>query len=167
MTKTSAANGTPSHWLFSTWFFISITPTDISHLTHIPSSILPNRRPEYNRPEPLLTILTVKAIHFPSSGQNPSVSPSHGPEHRSVATSLTGRAVLYHAQGRYAEAESLHKRAQAIFERALGPQQPHVAQSLENYAALLRKTRRGTEAEKLEARAKAIRAKHSEQNPAN
>ncbi len=78
-----------------------------------------------------------------------------------MAASLTGLAALYHAQGRYAEAEPLHKRAQAIYEKALGPEHPHVAAALENYAALLRKTRRHTEARKMEARAKAIRAKHS------
>ncbi len=52
-------------------------------------------------------------------------------------------------------------------EKALGPEHPDVAQGLENYAALLRKTGRSAEASKMEARAKAIRAKHSEQNPAN
>ncbi len=71
------------------------------------------------------------------------------------------------SQGKYADAEPLYKRALAIWEKALGPEHPHVATSLENYAALLRKTGRGNEAAKLKARAKAIRAKHSEQNPAN
>ncbi len=42
-----------------------------------------------------------------------------------------------------------------------------MAQSLESYAALLRQTVRGDEAAKMEARARTIRAKHSEQNPAN
>ncbi len=55
----------------------------------------------------------------------------------------------------------------AIREKALGLNHPDLATSLKNYAALLRETGRGTEASKMEARAKAIRAKHSEQNPAN
>ncbi len=76
-----------------------------------------------------------------------------------MAWSLHNLAGLYKAQGRYAEAESLHKRALAIFEHALGPEHPHVAASLENYAALLRETARADEAERMEARAKAIRAK--------
>ncbi len=47
-------------------------------------------------------------------------------------------ALLYQAQGRYAEAEPLHKRALAIFEKALGPKHPDVAQSLNNLAGLYR-----------------------------
>ncbi len=68
---------------------------------------------------------------------------------------------MYQAQGRYAEAGSLYRRALAIKEKALGPEHPRVATTLENYAALLRKTGRTTEATKMEARAKAIRAKHA------
>ncbi len=71
------------------------------------------------------------------------------------------------AQGKYAEAEPFHKRALAIWEKALGPEHPRVATGLETYAALLRKTGRSAEATKMEAPAKAIRAGHAEQNPAN
>ncbi len=78
---------------------------------------------------------------------------------------LNNLALLYKAQGRYAEAEPLYKRSLAIDEKALGPEHPAVATSLENYAALLRKTGRGAEAENKEARAKAIRAKHAKENP--
>ncbi len=84
---------------------------------------------------------------------------------QAMATDLNNHALLYQAQGRYAEAEPLHKRALAILEKALGPEHPRVATSLENYAALLRETGRGDEAAEMEARAKAIRAKHAEQNP--
>ncbi len=84
-----------------------------------------------------------------------------------MAESLNNLAELYRAQGRYAEAEPLYKRALAIFEKALGPGHPLVAQSLENYALLLRETGRTTEATKMEARAKAILAKHARENPAN
>ena len=76
-----------------------------------------------------------------------------------MATSLNNLALLYQAQGKYAEAEPLVKRALAIYEKALGPEHPDVARSLENYAALLRETARADEAERMEARAKAIRAK--------
>ncbi len=48
----------------------------------------------------------------------------------SVQQSLDNLAVLYQAQGRYAEAEPLHQRSLAIFEKALGPEHPDVAQSL-------------------------------------
>ncbi len=84
-----------------------------------------------------------------------------------VGVSIMALERVYEAQGRYAEAEPLIKRALAIWEEALGPEHPHVATALENYAALLRKTGRDNEAAKLEARAKAIRARHAEQNPAN
>ncbi len=84
---------------------------------------------------------------------------------QAMATDLNNLALLYQAQGRYAEAEPLYKRSLAILEKALGAEHPDVAQSLENYAVLLRKTGRDIEAAKLEARAKAIRAKHAEQNP--
>ena len=42
------------------------------------------------------------------------------------ATSLNNLAVLYAAQGRYAEAEPLYKRALGIREKALGPDHPDV-----------------------------------------
>ncbi len=81
-----------------------------------------------------------------------------------MARSLNNLAGLYHAQGKYAEAEPLYKRALAIWEKALGPEHPDVATSLENYADLLRKTGRVSEAKEMEARAKAIRAKHAQGN---
>ncbi len=84
-----------------------------------------------------------------------------------MATSLNNLAMLYQAQGRYAEAEPLYKRSLAIGEKALGPEHPNVAGSLENYSVLLSETGRGSEAVKLEARAKAIRAKRAKENPAN
>jgi tetratricopeptide (TPR) repeat protein len=45
-----------------------------------------------------------------------------GPEHPNVATSLNNLAALYKAQGRYAEAEPLYRRALEIWEKALGPE---------------------------------------------
>ncbi len=77
-----------------------------------------------------------------------------------MATDLNNLALLYQAQGNYAEAEPLYRRSLAIQEKALGPEHPNVVQSLENYAALLRETGRADEAAEMEARAKAIRAKY-------
>ena len=74
------------------------------------------------------------------------------------------RQALYWDQGRYADAEPLHKRALAIREKAFGPEHPNVAQGLANYAALLRETGRTAEANKMEARAKAIWARHAREN---
>ena len=74
----------------------------------------------------------------------------------SVALALNNLAVLYLAQGRYAEAEPLHKRALAIREKALGPDHADVAQSLNNLAALYVAQGRYAEAEPLYKRALAI-----------
>ena len=51
--------------------------------------------------------------------------------------SLNNLAELYRNQGRYADAEPLHKRSLAIREKALGPDHPDVAQSLNNLAAVI------------------------------
>ncbi len=83
-----------------------------------------------------------------------------------LAINLNNLAVLYRAQGKYAEAEQLHQRSLAIYEKARGPDHPDVATVLENYADLLSKTGRADEAAKMEARAQAIRAKQSEQDRA-
>ena len=47
-------------------------------------------------------------------------------------------AELYRNQGHYGEAEPLHKRDMAIFEKVVGPEHPNFAKSLENNAKLLR-----------------------------
>jgi len=53
-----------------------------------------------------------------------------GPDHPRVATSLNNLGEVYGAQGRYAEAEPLYKRALAILEEALGSEHPEVARML-------------------------------------
>ncbi len=85
-----------------------------------------------------------------------------GPDHPNVATSLNNLAALYHAQGKYMEAEPLFKQALVTQKKVLGKNHPSVAQTLENYAELLRKTNRKKKAKKMEARAKAIRAKQAQ-----
>jgi S1-C subfamily serine protease len=91
-----------------------------------------------------------------------------------VALSLNSLALLYNAQGRYADAEPLWQRALAIWEKVLGPEHPDVATVVEHYAALLRATNRDAEAAQLEARWSAhqpprawlgIRMKHSTEPP--
>jgi len=81
-----------------------------------------------------------------------------------LGTTLNKLALLYHAQGMYAEAEPLYKRSLAIRE-ALGSEHSNLAQGLDNYAALLRTTKREDQAAKLRARARAIRSKHARENP--
>ena len=53
-----------------------------------------------------------------------------------LATSLNGLAEVYRAQGRYTEAEPLHRRALAIREKARRPD--YIIQSLNNLAGLYR-----------------------------
>ena len=53
-----------------------------------------------------------------------------GPDHPSVATSLSNLALLYKTQGQYAQAEPLYRRALVIQEKALGPDHPDVARNI-------------------------------------
>ncbi len=73
-----------------------------------------------------------------------------------LATSLNSLALLYRAQGRYAEAEPLYQRSLGIREKSLGAEHPDVAQSLNNLAELYRVQGRYAEAEPLYQRSLAI-----------
>ena len=70
-----------------------------------------------------------------------------GPEDPRLAKSLNNLAEVYSAQGRYANAEPLFKRALAIYEKALGPEHPNVATGLNNLALLYNAQGRYAEAE--------------------
>ena len=72
-----------------------------------------------------------------------------GPEDPRLAASLNNLALLYHGQGKYAEAEPLHQRSLAIQEKTLGPEHPNVAASLSNLAELYRAQGQYAEAEPL------------------
>ncbi len=61
-----------------------------------------------------------------TSARWPSARRRWAPTTPMSAQSLNNLAVLYQAQGRYAEAEPLYKRALAIREKALGPDHPDV-----------------------------------------
>ncbi len=63
--------------------------------------------------------------------------------HPLTATSLNNLAGLYHAQGKYEQAEPLLVRALAISEQQLGPVHPQTLVIQGNYAYLLRIMRRG------------------------
>ncbi len=60
--------------------------------------------------------------------------------------------MLYHDQGKYAEAKPLYLRSLAIREKALGPEHPDVAESLNNLAGLYDNQGRYAEAEPLHER---------------
>jgi len=63
-----------------------------------------------------------------------AVNVTKGANHRDVAWTLTNLALLYWRQGRYGDAEALHKRALAIREQVLGESHPGVADVLNSLA---------------------------------
>jgi tetratricopeptide (TPR) repeat protein len=73
-----------------------------------------------------------------------------------VAWTLTNLALLYWSQGRYGDAEALHKRALAIREQVLGESHPRVADSLNFLALVYWRQGKYSEAEGLYKRALAI-----------
>jgi tetratricopeptide (TPR) repeat protein len=82
-----------------------------------------------------------------------------GPDDPRLATTLNNLAAIYRAEGKYAEAELLQKRALANWERTLGPEHQQVATGLSNLAGLYMAQGRYAEAGPLEQRALAIRFK--------
>ncbi|MEE8515850.1 MAG: tetratricopeptide repeat protein, partial [Alphaproteobacteria bacterium] len=83
----------------------------------------------------------------------------YGPDHPNTATFLSNLATVYQGLGKDAEAESLVKRALAIYGISPLSQSRHIVNVLGNYAVLLRKMGRHAEAEKIEARAKETKSK--------
>ena len=80
-----------------------------------------------------------------------------GPQDLRLGTTLNNLASLYEAQGKYAEAEPLDKRALAIEEKALGPEDPYVAIiGLNNLAELYHQQGKYAEAEPLYKRSLSI-----------
>jgi hypothetical protein len=59
-----------------------------------------------------------------------------GPDDPDVASSLNNLALLYHTQGKYAEAQPLYQRSLAICEKVLGPDHPHTRLVRSNWDAL-------------------------------
>ena len=74
---------------------------------------------------------------------------SFGVKDPRLAHSLNNLALLYQAQGRYADAEPLYRRSLAIYEKALGPERPEVALGLNNLANLYMDQGRYADAEPL------------------
>ena len=70
-----------------------------------------------------------------------------GLDHADVAMTLNNLAVFYKAQGRFAEAAPLFKRALVIFKKAFGPKHAKVAVCRENYSELLREMKANESAE--------------------
>ena len=73
-----------------------------------------------------------------STGEHwPSVSNNWGQTIPTQRLSLHNLALLYEAQGKYAEAKPLYQRALAICEQALGPDHPNTKIVRQNYALFL------------------------------
>src|SRR5262249_24126179 len=72
-----------------------------------------------------------------------------GSENTLDARPLNNLALQYHAEGRYAEAESLYKRGLLLLEQSLGPDHPALGAALGNLAALYQDQARYAEAERL------------------
>ena len=79
-----------------------------------------------------------------------------GPNHPSVAYSLSVLGDIYASQGNYDSAEALYKRALAVTEKLLGPDHPDVAYCLNNLGLLYKIRGDYDSAEPLHKRALAI-----------
>ena len=87
----------------------------------------------------------------------PAVAKSElGVEEAVDARSLNNLAMVYHDQGRYAEAEPLYQRSLKMLEETFGSDHPAVAATLSNLAALYQDQGRYAEAERLCQRSVAI-----------
>lgn len=84
-----------------------------------------------------------------------------GSDHFDVGIIANNMAMLYHAWGKYPEAEVFYKRALSIKQRPLGPQHPEVLGILEKYANLLVLLNRDEEARQLESRVRELRQEGS------
>ena len=84
-----------------------------------------------------------------------------GPQHPDLGTALGNLALVYHAQGKFAQAESLYRRALAIREGRLGGDHRLVADSLDALAETLSSKGQEVEALALRKRAERIRASPS------
>ena len=82
-----------------------------------------------------------------------------GEDHPDTATSYNNLASTLRAQGKYAEAEAMHRRALAIKLKALGEDHPSTATSYNNLAETLGAQGKYAEAEAMHRRALAIRLK--------
>jgi len=104
---------------------------------------------EYDEAEPYLR----RAFEIAEQGRK-------GPNGRWFNSSIVvdSLAEWTHASGRFAEAETLYRRAISLREHEFHDQLQE-ANSIEKYASLLRQLGRAAEAEDLESRAKAIRSK--------
>ena len=78
-----------------------------------------------------------------------------------LSSTLDNLGVVYHVQGKYEEAEELHKRALKLFEDAAGPDYHDNVTPLTNLASLYVTTNRPEEEAKVRARIAKLKALHN------
>jgi hypothetical protein len=61
-----------------------------------------------------------------------------GKEHPSTLTSMNNLAMVLSDQGKYEEAEAMHRQALGLREKALGKEHPSILTSMNNLATVLR-----------------------------
>jgi tetratricopeptide (TPR) repeat protein len=76
-----------------------------------------------------------------------------GPEDPRLAATLNTLAVLYHAQRKYVQAESLYQHVLTLLEQTIGPDHPTLATTLNNLAVVYEAQEKYGEAEPLYQRA--------------
>ncbi len=81
-------------------------------------------------------------------------------DNRFLPTILDNLAVVYRAQKKFTDAETLYKRAIPLWEQVAGPEDSDTATSINNLAALYYYERKYAEAEPLFVRSLAIREKN-------
>lgn len=79
-----------------------------------------------------------------------------GPEDPRLAATLHTLAVLYHAQRKYAQAESFYNRVLKLLEQTIGPEHPTLATTLNNLAVVYEAQEQYEAAEPLYQRALAL-----------
>jgi tetratricopeptide (TPR) repeat protein len=79
-----------------------------------------------------------------------------GPEDPRLAATLNTLAVLYHAQRKYVQAESLYQRVLKLLEQTIGPDHPTLATTLNNLAVVYEAQEKYGEAAPLYQRALAL-----------
>ena len=76
-----------------------------------------------------------------------------GPEDPRLAATLNTLAVLYHAQRKYVQAESLYQHVVTLLEQTIGPDHPTLATTLNNLAVVYEAQEKYSEAAPLYQRA--------------
>jgi tetratricopeptide (TPR) repeat protein len=72
-----------------------------------------------------------------------------GQEHPSTLISMNNLAQVLGSQGRYEEAERMHRQALQLIKKVLGQEHPHTLTSMDNLAEVLRSQGKDEEAKRM------------------